>query len=59
MSPTGAANGDSTSHSRRSTPQRRLLTADDRVALPELVVAPVQPKVGVRTASSRQADRVA
>ena len=45
MSPTGAANGDSTPHSRRSTPQRRFLTADDRVALPELVVAPAQPKV--------------
>ena len=42
MSPTGAANGDSTPHSTRSTPRPRLLTAGDPMALPELDVARVQ-----------------
>src|SRR3954462_10293921 len=41
MNPTGAANSDSTTHSTRS-PQPRLVTAGDLMALPELDVAQVQ-----------------
>jgi hypothetical protein len=42
MSPTDVANSDSTSHSMRSTPQPRHLTAADSMALPELDVARVR-----------------
>src|SRR4029450_3265040 len=42
MNPTGAANSDSTPHSRRSTPQPRPGTAGDPMALPELDVARVR-----------------
>jgi hypothetical protein len=48
MSPTGAASSDSTPPSLRSTPQRRLLTAGDPMALPELDVAQAQRWCAVR-----------